>query len=634
MKFKNYLLILGGFIVATASMSAQTLADREKILSKYDMNNLAELQVMIEEMEKKDYEEAVRLAQLNGWPLSYETEDGSLATLQRVLDGEFPMYYTTTNKNAAITIRVNKINTGGGAGLDLNGEDMLVGVWDEGLTRETHQLFEGRVEHQDGNSSYSDHATHVTGTVLGSADFQAGNAKGMAPAAEVYSWDWNSDASEAVQAIQNFGLLVSNHSYGYPAYNMPQWYLGKYDQTARTWDKLHFDAPYYLSFVAAGNDRGTANHGDSGFDLLTGFANSKNNVVVAGTVQVLNYNGPSSVVIYSSSSWGPTDDGRIKPDIAAKAVNTYSSVAKNPSPPYQLGDIYYSSYSGTSMAAPSMAGAGILLQQHANDVTGDFLRSASLRGLLIHTADEAGLHPGPDYRFGWGLANAERAAQVISDNGNNHHLLELEMDQDGFFQFSGTAVPGERVVVTICWTDKEGTVIPGQEEDRDDPRLINDLDLRVVDEGGTTHYPWILDHHDFTAAATTGDNYRDNVEKVEVDEASGTYRIRVSHKGELVGGPQKFSLIVSGIQTLTAGTEDIQTISAAVYPNPASDVLNIRSQHPISNVEIVNLLGQTISNHTVVGNSTTLDISSLQAGTYFAKVSMDGVSQVYKFVKK
>src|SRR5690554_3533319 len=99
MKFKNYLLILGGFIVATASMSAQTLADREKILSKYDMNNLAELQVMIEEMEKKDYEEAVRLAQLNGWPLSYETEDGSLATLQRVLDGEFPMYYTTTNKN-------------------------------------------------------------------------------------------------------------------------------------------------------------------------------------------------------------------------------------------------------------------------------------------------------------------------------------------------------------------------------------------------------------------------------------------------------------------------------------------------------------------------------------------------------
>src|SRR5690606_36459063 len=145
-----------------------------------------------------------------------------------------------------------------------------------------------------------------------------------------------------------------------------------------------------------------------------GFANSKNNVVVAGTVQVLNYNGPSSVVIYSSSSWGPTDDGRIKPDIAAKAVNTYSSTASS--------NTSYASYSGTSMAAPSMAGAGILLQQHANDVTGDFLRSASLRGLLIHTADEAGLHPGPDYRFGWGLANAERAAQVISDNGNNHHL--------------------------------------------------------------------------------------------------------------------------------------------------------------------------------------------------------------------
>lgn len=626
MKFKNYLLILGGFIVATASMSAQTLADREKILSKYDMNNLAELQVMIEEMEKKDYEEAVRLAQLNGWPLSYETEDGSLATLQRVLDGEFPMYYTTTNKNAAITIRVNKINTGGGAGLDLNGEDMLVGVWDEGLTRETHELFEGRVEHIDGNTTFSNHATHVAGTVIGTGSVQAGNAKGMAPAAEVYSWDWNGDTSEMIQAVQNYGLLVSNHSYGIPAGSMPIWYLGKYDNTARIWDLLHYNAPYYLAVVAAGNDRGTNNHGDDGYDMLTANGNSKNNLVIAGTAQVLNYTGPQSVILYYSSSWGPTDDGRIKPDVAAKAMNTYSSTASSNSS--------YGSFTGTSMAAPSVAGAAILLQQHANDVNGDYLLSASLRGLLIHTVEEAGLHPGPDYRFGWGLVNAERAAEVISDNGNNHHLLELEMDQDGFFQFSGTAVPGERVVVTICWTDKEGTVIPGQEEDRDDPRLINDLDLRVVDEGGTTHYPWILDHHDFAAAATTGDNYRDNVEKVEVDETSGTYKIRVSHKGELVGGPQKFSLIVSGIQTLTAGTEDIQTISAAVYPNPASDVLNIRSQHPISNVEIVNLLGQTISNHTVVGNSTTLDISSLQAGTYFAKVSMDGVSQVYKFVKK
>src|SRR5690606_17767738 len=150
--------------------------------------------------------------------------------------------------------------------------------------------------------------------------------------------------------------------------------------------------------------------------------------------------------------------------------------------------------------------------------------------------------------------NAERAAQVISDNGSGHPIMELEMDQDGLFHFSGTAVPGERLVVTICWTDQEGSVIHGLVDVHADPRLVNDLDLRVVHENNVTYFPWILEHHDFPAAATTGDNYRDNVEKVEVDETSGTYKVRVGHKGEIVDGPQKFTLLVSGIENLTAGT--------------------------------------------------------------------------------
>src|SRR5690606_1362845 len=175
---------------------------------------------------------------------------------------------------------------------------------------------------------------------------------------------------------------------------------------------------------------------------------------------------------------------------------------------------------------------------------------------------------------------------------------------------------------------------PGQVEDQDDPRLVNDLDLRVVDESNEAHLPWILDHHDFSAAATKGDNYRDNVEKVEIDEASGTYKFRVSHKGNLANSEQYFTLIVSGVETLVASTEDVETFSASVYPNPATDILNIRSVHQISKVEIINLLGQSLSTYNVQANSTTLDIASLQAGTYFAKVTIDGASQVYKFVKK
>jgi hypothetical protein len=57
-----------------------------------------------------------------------------------------------------------------------------------------------------------------------------------------------------------------------------------------------------------------------GFDMLTGSSVSKNVLVVAAVNAVATYNGPSSVVMSSFSNYGPTDDGRIKPDISAKEL--------------------------------------------------------------------------------------------------------------------------------------------------------------------------------------------------------------------------------------------------------------------------------------------------------------------------
>ena len=77
---------------------------------------------------------------------------------------------------------------------------------------------------------------------------------------------------------------------------------------------------------------------------------------------------------------------------------------------------------------------------------------------------------------------------------------------------------------------------------------MNDLDLRVSKDGGTTFFPWKLDVSNFSAAATTGDNLVDNIEKIEIPNASGEYIIQVSHKGSsLIDGKQEFSLIVTGI---------------------------------------------------------------------------------------
>jgi hypothetical protein len=64
--------------------------------------------------------------------------------------------------------------------------------------------------------------------------------------------------------------------------------------------------------------------------------------------------------------------------------------------------------------------------------------------------------------------------------------------------------------------------------------------------------PWILDVAAPTAAATTGDNVVDNVEKIEITApVAGEYIVRVSHKGHvLVDDSQVFSLILSGIKPI------------------------------------------------------------------------------------
>ena len=150
--------------------------------------------------------------------------------------------------------------------------------------------------------------------------------------------------------------------------------------------------------------------------------------MVAATFEVLDYEDASDVFMSSFSSWGPTDDGRIKPDISAKGVNMYSSTgASNGS---------YANFSGTSMAAPNVSGSLLLLQQHYNDLNGEYMLASTLRALALHTADEAGFAPGPDYRFGWGLLNTQRAAQVISQDSNESMIITETLDANDVYTYT------------------------------------------------------------------------------------------------------------------------------------------------------------------------------------------------------
>ncbi len=535
-------LVLSNFL----PVFAQTPQQRRQISNSYNLPQLRQLSQDYQLQAQFRKAEALNMAALNGWETLRVNDDGSIDELIAVSPDGYPIYFTVYNVDAAVSTRANHLNIGGSLGLSLDGQNMTAHVWDGGPTRTTHQEFDGpggnnRVTINDGVTSLngnSFHAQHVTGTIVASGVVAA--SKGMAPQARALTHDWNSDLSEAAAEAAN-GMLLSNHSYGYRASLIPDWYFGAYIDESRDWDNLMYNSPYYLMVVAAGNDgndnssNGNPKNGASAYDKLNGHATSKNNMVV-GNAQDASVSSDGSLIsvsINSSSSEGPTDDLRIKPDIVGNGTGVYST--------YDDSDAAYNSISGTSMASPNVTGTLLLLQQHYNNVNGGFMRAATLKGLAMHTADDAGI-AGPDAIFGWGLLNAKRAAEAISQNGNESRIEELTLNPGQTYSITVDADGINPLLASISWTDPAGTANTGA-ANLSTPVLVNDLDIRVS-QASSTFTPYLLTN---VNANTTGDNVVDPFERVDVGSASGSYTITVTHKGSLSGGSQDYTLIVTGV---------------------------------------------------------------------------------------
>ncbi len=498
-------------------------------------------------------------------------------------------YYLCDNVNAAKTTRTDKIQVGGISGYDLDGSTIFfLAVWDGGAVRATHQELTGRVITMNPVASHN-HATHVAGTMVASG--VNASAKGMATAAFINSWDWTSDNSEMASAAAS-GTKVSNHSYGFAngwGYGNSGagtgWYwwgnasvsenedvnFGRYGSDARAWDNIVWNNPYYCICKSSGNQRGegpnsgsthwyrpggswvssnTVRERDGGtdqYDCIGVKGSAKNTFTIGNVNDVITYNGPGSVTLNSSSSIGPADDGRIKPDFVANGVNLTSSTAASNSS--------YDSYTGTSMATPNFSGSlALLIQFYSDKHNFDFPLASTMKALIANTADECGTTVGPDYRFGWGLMNAHRAADVILADSTDQYLIrEADLLQDSTHTYNFLCDGTEPIKLTVSWTDYPANVAGNILNDRT-PRLVNDLDVRLIrDSDGQEFFPYMLDPENPSNAATTGDNIVDNTEQIFVENPElGVYRVVVSHKGFLLGSPQTYSMVVAGIEE---GTE-------------------------------------------------------------------------------
>jgi hypothetical protein len=397
---------------------------------------------------------------------------------------------------------------------------------------------------------------------------------------------------EMRSAVNEYQIRIANHSWS----NIVGWNYSPEDETWEWWGNRFFG--YYhveaasqdrlvrdtdlLIVRAAGNDRDEAYLGpyrdgysgatkevlqppDPEYRSITPYASSKNVVTVGALMK--------DDVMTGFSNWGPTNDGRIKPDVVATGNKLLSTVRLKA----------YSYFTGTSMSTPVVTGTAALLRGTYRALVGGEMGSALLKCLLVHSARDLG-RTGPDYSYGFGLIDAKYAAEVIRAKGGakanqsddsqsiiRSRMIEGQINHGIHRTFQFTVPSGAKELrATLVWHDPDGN------------HLINNLNLWLVSPAGKRVNPFALDPNHPAQPAKRKVNKIDNIEHVlTTNPAQGKWKVHI--KGVKVPeGPQKFALIISageGNSELEQKTEGSMSIKKVYASGTSEPNLNARGQY-------------------------------------------------------
>jgi len=394
--------------------------------------------------------------------------------------------------------RASWMHNSNGSGRSYTGNGVYVMMQDDG-TIGPHIDYEGRTTSIT-TSNFGDHGDHVAGIIMGAGNLDE-EVIGNAPGAHlyVYSSD-NGNYGEVPELVETGNLVITSKSYG-------NGNNAGYTSLARTLDQQCREYDELIHVFSAGNS-GTSNFGygaGAGWGNITGGHKQGKNVLAVGNVSATDN-------LNTSSSRGPADDGRIKPDICAVGSNVNSTVDGN----------NYDLKTGTSMSCPGVAGCLALLYEAYRDLNGGQNPSAALmNGIILNSADDIG-NPGPDFKFGWGRVNLRRAFQLLESN--NYQWAQVP--QNGVNQHIINVPPAtKKMKIMVYWTDFEGSPSASK-------ALVNDLNMSAVGPGGTTYQPLVLNPTPnpglLDQDAEEGIDDLNNVEQIVIDNpTNGQYTVSV-----------------------------------------------------------------------------------------------------------
>ncbi len=518
----------------------------------------------------------------------------------------------------------------------LNGAGVKVLVYDGGRVRTTHVDFQGRASigsAEGACTSISDHPTHVAGTI-GGAGVAVANNKGMAPGVNIISYSLQQDASgvncpglsqgflytdpcdmnhDYNAAINTDGAHIANNSIGTNTApnGFPCSWEGDYGVTDTVIDSIvrgSLGSPFRIIW-ANGNERGSGACGTT-YHTTAPPACAKNHI----TCGAVNSNDDS---ITSFTSWGPADDGRMKPDISAPGCQVGGDNGVTSC--FSSSDTAYGVYCGTSMATPTVTGLSALIMQDYRahfGMAAPFMRNSTLKILLAHTAVDRG-NVGPDNQFGYGSVRVQPAVDFMRSN-NYGNFVENQVSQGGSYNFLVVVNPGDPVMkVTLAWDDPPGT--PNVS-----PALINDLDLVVYDTNNVQRFPWTLGGlaNPSAPAVQTQANHVDNIEQVLVNAPTpGVYRVEI-HGTTVPQGPQAFSVCASP-QLVNCSRQGLITLDRDKYPCSATATIRVVDCDLNTDDGVAETVNVTIaSTSEPAGETVTLTESGPQTALFVGTISL------------